>query len=99
MLLFDNLTFLETGPPYDARCTEVRDTSLMLRWEAPLYTGAGPITGYHIEVCEEGSEEWKQINKQPVSSTHMRVCIDTKSPSLPYHLMLSLFITLVFTGF
>ncbi|XP_006268041.1 myomesin-3 [Alligator mississippiensis] len=66
-------TMPQPGPPYDARCTEVRDTSLMLRWEAPLYTGAGPITGYHIEVCEEGSEEWKQINKQPVSSTHMRV--------------------------
>uniref|UniRef100_A0A7M4FGM1 Myomesin 3 n=1 Tax=Crocodylus porosus TaxID=8502 RepID=A0A7M4FGM1_CROPO len=66
-------TMPQPGPPYDVRCTEVRDTSLMLHWEAPLYTGAGPITGYRVEVCEEGSEEWKQINKQPVSSTHMRV--------------------------
>uniref|UniRef100_A0A8D0HLH5 Myomesin-3 n=1 Tax=Sphenodon punctatus TaxID=8508 RepID=A0A8D0HLH5_SPHPU len=63
----------EPGPPYDVRCTEVRDTSLMLHWEPPLYIGAGPVTGFHVDVCEEGSEEWKQLNKQPITSSHMRV--------------------------
>uniref|UniRef100_A0A8C3SLI3 Myomesin 3 n=1 Tax=Chelydra serpentina TaxID=8475 RepID=A0A8C3SLI3_CHESE len=66
-------TMLQPGPPYDVRFTEVRDANLMLHWEAPLYTGAGPVTGYYIDVCEEGSEEWKQLNKQPTASTHMRV--------------------------
>ncbi|CAM4687023.1 unnamed protein product [Caretta caretta] len=66
-------TMPQTGPPYDVRFTEVRDTNLMLHWEAPLYTGAGPVTGYYIDVCEEGSEEWKQLNKQPTANTHMRV--------------------------
>ncbi|KAF2985728.1 hypothetical protein EK904_003826 [Melospiza melodia maxima] len=61
------------GPPHDVRCTEVRDCSLQLHWEAPLYLGAGPVTGYFIELCEEGSEEWRQINKQPTASTHMKV--------------------------
>nr|XP_021390691.1 myomesin-3 [Lonchura striata domestica] len=66
-------TMPEPGPPYDVRCTEVRDCSLQLHWEAPLYLGAGPVTGYFIDLCEEGSEEWKQINKQPTATNHMKV--------------------------
>ncbi|NWT00574.1 MYOM3 protein, partial [Mionectes macconnelli] len=66
-------TMPQPGPPYDVRCSEVRDSSLQLRWEAPLYTGAGPVTGYYVDTCEEGSEEWRQINKQPVTTTHMKV--------------------------
>ncbi|NXY19274.1 MYOM3 protein, partial [Atrichornis clamosus] len=66
-------TMPEPGPPYDVRCSEVRDSSLQLHWEAPLYLGAGPVTGYFIDMCEEGSEEWKRINKQPTASTHMKV--------------------------
>ncbi|NXA83681.1 MYOM3 protein, partial [Thryothorus ludovicianus] len=66
-------TMPEPGPPYDVRCSEVRDSSLQLHWEAPLYSGAGPVTGYFTELCEEGSEEWKQINEQPTATTHMKV--------------------------
>uniref|UniRef100_A0A8C0F7N3 Myomesin-3 n=1 Tax=Bubo bubo TaxID=30461 RepID=A0A8C0F7N3_BUBBB len=66
-------TMPEPGPPYDVKCTEVRDSSLKLHWEAPLYLGAGPVTGYYVDMCEEGSEEWKQINKQPIAPTHMKV--------------------------
>ncbi|XP_007424138.1 myomesin-3 [Python bivittatus] len=66
-------TMPEPGPPYDVRCTEVRDTSLMLHWEPPLYTGAGPVSGYYVEACEEGSDTWERLNKQPISSTHMKL--------------------------
>lgn len=77
MSLFNSLPFFsETGPPYDVKFTEVRDASLMLHWEAPLYIGADPVIGYYTDICEEGSEEWKQLNKQPIASTHMRVCIE-----------------------
>lgn len=55
------------------RVSEVRATSLMLQWEPPLYTGAGPVTGYRISVQEEGSEEWKPLTADPISSTHFRV--------------------------
>lgn len=57
----------------------------MLHWQAPLYTGAGPVTGYYVDVCEEGSEEWKQINKQPVATTHMKVCMYTYYPDVASH--------------
>uniref|UniRef100_A0A8C6NBR9 Uncharacterized protein n=1 Tax=Melopsittacus undulatus TaxID=13146 RepID=A0A8C6NBR9_MELUD len=66
-------TMQEPGPPYDVQCFEVRDSSLQLRWEAPLYTGASPVTGYYVDMCEAGSEDWKQLNKQPTATTHMKV--------------------------
>nr|XP_008119000.1 PREDICTED: LOW QUALITY PROTEIN: myomesin-3 [Anolis carolinensis] len=66
-------TMPEPGPPYDVRCSEVRDTSLMVHWEPPLYTGAGPVIGYFVEACEEGSDTWEQLNKEPVNSTHMKL--------------------------
>ncbi|KAG8143095.1 hypothetical protein E2320_000375 [Naja naja] len=62
---------------------EVRDTSLMLHWEPPLYTGAGPIRGYYVEACEEGSDTWEQLNKQPISKTHMKNKAGVGPPSLP----------------
>ena len=51
----------------------MRATSLMLKWEPPLYTGAGPVTGYLISFQEEGSEQWKPVTPDPVSGTHLRV--------------------------
>nr|XP_004657380.2 myomesin-3 [Jaculus jaculus] len=66
-------TMPQPGPPYDVRVSEVRATSLMLQWEPPLYTGAGPVTGYRISFQEEGSEEWKPVTPEAISSTHLRV--------------------------
>uniref|UniRef100_A0A2K5RJB2 Myomesin-3 n=1 Tax=Cebus imitator TaxID=2715852 RepID=A0A2K5RJB2_CEBIM len=66
-------TMPQPGPPYDVRASEVRATSLLLQWEPPLYTGAGPVTGYHISVQEEGSEQWKPVTPGPISGTHLRV--------------------------
>ncbi|KAM4794762.1 myomesin-3 [Rhinophrynus dorsalis] len=66
-------TMAEPGPPYDVRCREVRNTSLMLHWEAPIYTGSSQITGYITEIREMGSEDWKRINDDPTLDTHLRV--------------------------
>ncbi|XP_069478782.1 myomesin-3 [Ambystoma mexicanum] len=66
-------TMPQPGPPYDVRCTEVRNSTLMVHWEPPVYTGASPVTGYHIELCEEGSKEWKTVNEKPTPDTHLRV--------------------------
>uniref|UniRef100_A0A4X2M7S0 Myomesin-3 n=1 Tax=Vombatus ursinus TaxID=29139 RepID=A0A4X2M7S0_VOMUR len=66
-------TMAQPGPPYDVRASEVRASSLMLRWEPPLYKGVGPVTGYHVSVQEEGSEKWKPLVPGPVSDTHLRV--------------------------
>ncbi|KAM6218182.1 myomesin-3 [Rhynchocyon petersi] len=66
-------TMPQPGPPHNVRASEVRATSLMLHWEPPLYTGAGPVTGFHISYQEEGSEQWKPVNPNPISDTHLRV--------------------------
>ncbi|XP_011761154.2 myomesin-3 [Macaca nemestrina] len=66
-------TMPQPGPPYDVRVSEVRATSLVLQWEPPLYTGAGPVTGYHVSFQEEGSEQWKPVTPGPISGTHLRV--------------------------
>ncbi|XP_004465451.1 myomesin-3 [Dasypus novemcinctus] len=66
-------TMPQPGPPYDVRVSEVRAASLVLQWEAPLYTGAGPVTGYKISFQEEGSEQWKPVTPDPISGTHLRV--------------------------
>ncbi|KAM5321074.1 myomesin-3 isoform 1-T1 [Glossophaga mutica] len=66
-------TMPQPGPPYDVQALEVRATSLMLKWEPPLYTGAGPVTGYLISFQEEGSEQWKPATPDPISGTHLRI--------------------------
>ncbi|KAM5180688.1 myomesin-3 [Mantella aurantiaca] len=66
-------TMSEPGPPYDVRCREVRDGTLMLHWEPPVYIGSNPVNGYVIEVCEEGTEAWRRINEEPTLESHMRI--------------------------
>ncbi|XP_003415289.1 myomesin-3 [Loxodonta africana] len=66
-------TMPQPGPPYDVRVSEVQATSLMLQWESPLYTGAGPVTGFCISYQEEGSEQWKPVTPHPISDNHLRI--------------------------
>ncbi|XP_045154869.1 myomesin-3 [Echinops telfairi] len=66
-------TMPQPGPPYGVRASEVQASSLMLQWEPPLYTGAGPVTGFCISYQEEGSEQWKPVTPDPISGTHLRV--------------------------
>lgn len=67
----------------------MRATSLMLTWEPPLYTGAGPVTGYLIRFREEGSEPWEPVTPDLISGTHLRVspcllhALTYPEPSLP----------------
>ncbi|XP_063312621.1 myomesin-3 [Pelobates fuscus] len=70
---YEEWTMAEPGPPYDVRCREVRNTSLMIHWEAPVYQGCSSVSGYLIEVLKEGSDEWKTVNENPVSDCHLRV--------------------------
>ncbi|XP_038613990.1 myomesin-3 [Tachyglossus aculeatus] len=66
-------TMAQPGPPYDVRATEVRDDSLLLLWEPPLYLGTSPVTGYRVDVSQEGSREWKELGPEPVRTSRMKV--------------------------
>uniref|UniRef100_A0A3B3Z994 Uncharacterized protein n=1 Tax=Periophthalmus magnuspinnatus TaxID=409849 RepID=A0A3B3Z994_9GOBI len=71
--LCEKWTMPEPGCPYDVQIKEIRDTSLVAVWAAPLYEGQGPIIGYILEVCQgDQSDEWTAINDQPISSTHYK---------------------------
>ncbi|XP_033872956.3 myomesin-2-like [Acipenser ruthenus] len=63
----------EPGPSYDLTFCEVRNTSLVIQWRAPIYTGSSAVTGYHVDICEMGSEEWKTVNEKTINHRYLKV--------------------------
>uniref|UniRef100_A0A4W6CMX4 Myomesin 2 n=1 Tax=Lates calcarifer TaxID=8187 RepID=A0A4W6CMX4_LATCA len=63
----------EPGPAYDLTFCEVRDDSLVVEWQKPVYTGSGPITGYHVEYAKTGTSDWTTANEKVVSHRFLKV--------------------------
>lgn len=61
------------GPTYDLTFCEVRDTSLVLLWKAPVYQGSSPVSGYFVDYKEEGSEEWTSVSEAPTAHRYLKV--------------------------
>lgn len=61
------------GPAYDLTLTEVRDNSLVVEWQKPMYAGSGLITGYHVEYAKRGTSEWITANETTVSHRFLKV--------------------------
>lgn len=61
------------GPAYDLTFSEVRDNSLLVEWQKPVYLGSGPITGYHVEYAKKGSSDWTTANEKAVSHRFLKV--------------------------
>uniref|UniRef100_A0A8C4SW84 Myomesin 3 n=1 Tax=Erpetoichthys calabaricus TaxID=27687 RepID=A0A8C4SW84_ERPCA len=68
-------TMPQPGPPYDVVCREVRENSLVLLWEPPIYTGQSPVTGYLIEARKAGSEVWTAVTTEQTQKTWLKVCL------------------------
>uniref|UniRef100_A0A3Q0R6V8 Myomesin 2 n=1 Tax=Amphilophus citrinellus TaxID=61819 RepID=A0A3Q0R6V8_AMPCI len=66
-------TMPEPGPAYDLTVGEVRDNSLVVEWQKPVYTGSGPITGYHVEYAKKGTSDWITANEKAVSHRFLKV--------------------------
>ncbi|XP_056617305.1 myomesin-2 [Triplophysa dalaica] len=66
-------TMPEPGPAYDLTFTEVRDESVVVEWKAPVYTGAGPVTGYYVEVSKKGSDTWSKASEASVNHCYLKV--------------------------
>ncbi|XP_059941943.1 myomesin-2 [Mesoplodon densirostris] len=64
----------EPGPAYDLTFCEVRDTSLVLLWKAPVYSGSSPVSGYFVDHKEEDSEEWITVNEATTAHRYLKVC-------------------------
>uniref|UniRef100_A0AAY4E0F1 Myomesin 2a n=1 Tax=Denticeps clupeoides TaxID=299321 RepID=A0AAY4E0F1_9TELE len=67
-------TMAEPGPPFDVTLCEVRDTSAVVQWKAPLYSGTSPVAGYTVEMSKKGSgQAWAGVNEVPVNHLYHKV--------------------------
>lgn len=70
------LTCVATGvpsPPVELHVTGAGRDFLSIAWKPPTRDGGCPIAGYHIEMCEAGTEKWMRVNSRPVKELKYRV--------------------------
>lgn len=67
------------GPAYGLTICEVRNTSLVLLWKAPVYEGKSPITGYLVDYKEVDTEDWITANEKPTSKRYFKVTLSLVS--------------------
>ncbi|KAJ8289220.1 hypothetical protein COCON_G00018790 [Conger conger] len=79
--LCEEWTMPEPGCPYDLEFREVRENSLILLWEGPLYQGRSPVTGYLVEIMEEGGGRGLGLGHSGASHRHQPEGVGV--PSLP----------------
>lgn len=73
LLFFSSHHVAHIGPAYDLTFCEVRDNSLVVEWQKPVYTGSGPITGYHVEYAKKGTANWITANEKAASHRFLKV--------------------------
>ncbi|XP_073681514.1 myomesin-2 [Garra rufa] len=66
-------TMAEPGPAYDISFWEVRDTSILVQWKAPVYAGDCPITGYFVDMAKKGSSDFAAVNAEPIGHCYLKV--------------------------
>lgn len=69
----DAWTMPEPGPAYDLTFCEVRDNSLVIEWQKPIYAGSGPVMGYFVEYAKTGTSNWIRANETAVSHRFLKV--------------------------
>lgn len=68
-----------SGPAYDLTFCEVRDTSLVLLWKAPVYSGSSPVSGYFVDYKEGEAEEWVTVNEGATANRYLKVSVPSLS--------------------
>lgn len=63
------------GPAYDLTFCEVRDTSLVMLWKAPVYSGSSPVSGYFVDFREEDAGEWVTVNQTTTANRYLKVSL------------------------
>ncbi|KAG7523786.1 myomesin-1-like isoform X1 [Solea senegalensis] len=68
-------TITVPGAPVGLRALEVRDTSLVVLWEPPVFNGRTPITGYYLDVKEASAGEsgWKAVHEKVNKMKYLKV--------------------------
>ncbi|XP_070758544.1 myosin binding protein Hb [Enoplosus armatus] len=52
-----------TSVPLDMFVEDKNDTSVTIIWSQPETVGPSGLDGYTIEICKEGTEDWKAVNE------------------------------------
>ncbi|XP_042590492.1 M-protein, striated muscle-like isoform X4 [Cyprinus carpio] len=66
-------TMAEPGPAYDISFWEVRDTSVLVQWKPPVYSGDCPITGFLVDMAKKGSSDFAAVNAEPIGHCYLKV--------------------------
>lgn len=61
------------SPPVELHVTGASRDFLSIAWKPPQRDGGCPISGYHIEMCQAGTEKWMRVNSRPVKELKYRV--------------------------
>ncbi|XP_014852378.1 PREDICTED: M-protein, striated muscle-like isoform X2 [Poecilia mexicana] len=63
------------GPPVGLHVMEVRDTSVVVLWEPPVFDGRSPVNGYYLDIKEAsaGEEGWKAVHEKTNKGKFMKV--------------------------
>lgn len=63
------------GAPVGLHVLEVRDTSVVLLWEAPAFNGRTPVNGYYVDLKEAsaGEEGWKAVHEKVNRVKYLKV--------------------------
>lgn len=75
-------SFILPGAPVGLHVLEVRDTSVVVLWEPPVFNGRTPVNGYYMDVKEAsgGEEGWKAVHEKVNKVKYMKV---SKTCSFP----------------
>ena len=66
----NNLAPIAPEAPTNLHAKGVSATQIGLSWSAPEYTGGADITGYRIEVSNDGNTGWTQLVASQTSRTY-----------------------------
>ncbi|XP_072296951.1 myomesin 1a (skelemin) isoform X2 [Eucyclogobius newberryi] len=68
-------TITVPGVPVGLHVQEVRDTSLVVLWEPPLFDGRSPVNGYYLDLKEAsaGAEGWRAVHEKVNKKKYMKI--------------------------
>lgn len=68
-------SFIIQGAPVGLHVLEVRDTSVVVLWESPVFNGRTPVNGYYMDVKEAaaGEESWKAVHEKANKVKYLKV--------------------------
>uniref|UniRef100_A0A8C5FTD3 Myomesin 1a (skelemin) n=1 Tax=Gadus morhua TaxID=8049 RepID=A0A8C5FTD3_GADMO len=68
-------TITVPGAPLGLHVLEVRDTSLVVLWDAPAFSGRSPVIGYYLDIKEAagGDGAWRAVHEKVHQIKYMKV--------------------------